>query len=64
MINELLKKNSDINIVVIEASDGIECLAALYNADINSLKVCAVISDENMSYMNGNFYYYPETCIK
>ncbi len=42
-------------VLVIEASDGIECLIALYLATIQNIKIDGVISDENMKFISGSF---------
>ena len=48
-----IKKN--IKCHIIEACDGLECIMALYIATTKQIKVDAIISDENMAYMNGSY---------
>ncbi len=52
IITSILKKNK-IEGVIIEAVDGIECLFALYMANLNQIKIEFIISDENMNYLSG-----------
>jgi len=52
--NQLIKDNN-IELVLIEANDGIECLLAIYLANMNQIKIEFVITDENMNYMNGSY---------
>jgi len=49
---ESLKENIDLTII--DANDGIECLIALYIANKNQIGITTIISDENMAYMNGS----------
>jgi signal transduction histidine kinase len=54
----MLKNTSDklkIKINIIEGEDGIECLYAFYKLISQGIKISAIISDENMSFMNGSW---------
>jgi len=57
-LRQLIKQCSEIkeniNLTVVEADDGIECLSAMYLSIQNHIKINAIISDENMKYMNGS----------
>jgi len=46
--------NNNLNINIIEAEDGIECLYILYIFFKNGIKISCVISDQNMLHMNGS----------
>jgi len=48
-------KTNDIELTIVEANDGLECIAALYLANINQITVNAIISDETMSYISGSY---------
>jgi signal transduction histidine kinase len=48
-------EKNNININIIEAYDGIECIYYVYKYFIMNKKVSFVISDENMSFMNGSY---------
>jgi len=47
--------DDNIEVVIIEANDGIECLLAIYLANINQVKIDFIITDENMNYINGTY---------
>lgn len=49
----LLKKNLVLSLI--EASDGIECLSAIYSACKLQIKIDAIICDENMPFFSGSF---------
>ncbi len=49
-----MKENfQDIDLVLIEANDGVECLLALYIAGIQNIKIYLIVSDENMNFLSG-----------
>jgi len=48
-----LKEN--INLEIIEACDGVECIMALYMAKNKKLKIDAIISDETMPFISGSY---------
>jgi len=48
-----LNQNIDLNIV--EAADGIECLIALYLSKNMNIKIDAIISDETMPFISGSY---------
>lgn len=52
-ILKISAKNLGKNINFIEASDGIECLSIFYDFLSKGIKISAVISDQNMNYLNG-----------
>ena len=52
LITTELKK--DIEIIFVEANDGVEFILAVYLANLNQIKFNFIISDENMSYINGS----------
>jgi signal transduction histidine kinase len=45
----------DLNINVIEAADGIECIYYIYQSFKKNLKIKYIISDENMNFLNGSY---------
>jgi signal transduction histidine kinase len=45
----------DLNINVIEAADGIECIYYIYQSFKKNLKIRYIISDENMNFLNGSY---------
>jgi len=47
-------KNKDVELTIVEASNGLECITALYLANINQITVNAIISDETMPYISGS----------
>ena len=47
------KQNIKCNII--EACDGLECIMALYIANIKQIKIDAIISDETMNYVSGSY---------
>jgi len=55
LITNELRKDSNIEVIFIEANDGIECLLAIYLATLKQIKIDFVITDENMTYINGSF---------
>ncbi len=56
VISAHFKSSSNhVNLMIIEASDGIECLLANYLAKNLNIKIDAVISDENMPFISGGF---------
>ena len=55
LITNQLSKEKNLEVVIIEANDGIECLLAIYLANINQIKIDFVITDENMNYINGTY---------
>ena len=55
LITNQLKNKDHIELIIIEANDGIECLLAIYLATINQIKIDFIITDENMTYINGTF---------
>ena len=55
IINELKNLNECIDLTIVEAGDGIECLLALYLYNKNNIKFDAVISDETMPYISGSY---------
>ena len=48
-----LNQNIDLNIV--EAADGLECLLALYLSKNMNVKIDAIISDETMPFISGSY---------
>jgi len=48
-------KEFDVEIVFIEANDGVESVLAVYLANINQVKIDFVVTDENMNFMNGSY---------
>ena len=54
LITSLLKDTPNLEINIIEANDGIECLFAIYLANLNQIKIEFIITDENMNYINGS----------
>ena len=48
-----IKEN--LNLTIIEASDGLECIAAVYIAHLKEIKITAIITDETMIYMTGSY---------
>jgi len=55
LINHYKDLNRNIDLVLIEATDGIECILALYLANLQNIKISAIISDETMKYLSGNY---------
>ena len=55
LITNELRKDSNIEVIFIEANDGIECLLAIYLATLKQITIDFVITDENMNYINGSF---------
>ena len=53
LITTQLKDNPNLEINIIEANDGIECIFAMYLANLNKIKINFIITDENMNYING-----------
>ena len=53
--NELKTKNECLDLTIVEACDGIECLLAIYLFHKNNIKFNALISDETMPYISGSF---------
>jgi len=51
--NQINNKNQEV--CFIEANDGIECLLAIYLANLKQIKIDFVITDENMNYINGSY---------
>jgi len=47
-------KKKTVEVIVIEAADGIECILAIYLAARNNIGIDLIISDENMPYMSGS----------
>ncbi len=48
-----LKLNVELNLV--EACDGLECVIGLYLATTHQIKINGIISDETMKYMSGSY---------
>ncbi len=44
-----------VNLMIVEACDGIECLVALYLACVNKITIDAIISDETMPFISGSY---------
>ena len=55
LITSQLTKDTNLEVIFIEANDGIECLLAIYLATLKQIKIDFVITDENMTYINGSF---------
>ena len=56
VISSTLKSlNKNINVSIIEACDGMECILALYLAKNKKQKIDAIISDETMPFISGSF---------
>jgi len=51
--NQINNKNQEV--CFIEANDGIEGLLAIYLANLKQIKIDFVITDENMTYINGSY---------
>ena len=51
---ELKSTNKYIDLTIIEADDGLECLLALYLANKMNIKINAIISDETMPFISGS----------
>ncbi len=47
-------KNSDIEYMILQANDGVECITTLYLASLKNIKINFIITDENMRYINGS----------
>jgi len=47
--------SKNVSCKVIEAADGIECILALYIANLIQIKIDAIISDETMTYISGSY---------
>ncbi len=54
IIKQFNELNDSIELCLIEACDGIECLLALYLANQENIKINAIISDENMPFISGS----------
>jgi len=54
IISVLKNCNDNIKLEFIEASDGIECILALYIAKNKKRKIDAIISDETMPFISGS----------
>jgi len=55
LITNELKRDTSLEVIFIEANDGIECLLAIYLATLQQIKIDFIITDENMNYINGSF---------
>jgi len=55
LLTSQLNKDYITEIYIIEANDGIECLQAVYLANLKQIKIDFIITDENMSYINGSY---------
>jgi len=53
--SELKSSNECLDLTIVEACDGIECLLAIYLFHKNNIKFNALISDETMPYISGSF---------
>ena len=53
--NEFKTKNECLDLTIVEACDGIECLLAIYLFHKNNIKFNALICDETMPYISGSF---------
>jgi len=53
IVKELKASNECFNLRIVEASDGVECLLAMYLHNNNNIKFDALISDETMPYISG-----------
>jgi len=54
ILNQQLK-NKNVDLTIIEASDGVECIIAVYLAYSQNIKIDFIISDETMPYINGSY---------
>ena len=48
--------NKNIELIIVEANDGIEGILALYLASNKNLKIDCIISDETMPFISGSFF--------
>jgi len=53
--SELKNSNESLDLTIVEACDGIECLLAIYLYNKKNIKIDAIISDETMPYISGSF---------
>jgi len=51
---ELKSMNKYVDLKIIEANDGLECLLALYLANKMNIQINAIISDETMPFISGS----------
>ena len=49
-------KDSNIELVTIEANDGIEAILAVYLATKKNVTITCIICDETMNFINGSFF--------
>ena len=54
LFTSVLNDYYNLEIVFIEANDGLECIFSVYLATLHQLQIDFVITDENMNYMNGS----------
>ncbi len=54
-IKQFKENYENIDLLLIEASDGIEGVLALYLSNLQDIKIDAVISDENMKFISGGY---------
>ncbi len=54
LLKEIKERFVNVELLIIEATDGVETLLALYLAKIHNFKIDAIISDENMNFMSGS----------
>ena len=55
IVSNLKNCTKNINLDIIEASDGMECVLALYLAWKKKIKIDAIISDETMPFISGSY---------
>ena len=55
IISELNSSNESLDLTIVEACDGIECLLAMYLYNKKNINIDAIISDETMSYISGSY---------
>jgi len=55
MSGEFKALNVNIKLQIIEANNGLECILALYFANISNIKIDAIISDETMPFISGSY---------
>jgi len=54
LFTSVLNDYYNLEIVLIEANDGLECIFSVYLATLHQLQIDFVITDQNMNYMNGS----------
>jgi len=54
IISQIKTLTDSINLQIIEACDGVECILAVYLAKIKKVRIDAIISDETMAFITGS----------